>query len=414
MADEEFRSFTALQYYLAHSENNVHTIFELEHPIDNASFETLVETVIGLAPQLLWRESLIDGGHYCDKTADWSSRLTFEHCGTRYDADRALHMHLGKSLQDDGLPAFRAICQSFGSPPDQRRVGRLIVQTTHALVEGGDVSAILEGRGSQHDTRPIVSSGLSVLSQLGVRALVPFLLPMHLLTAKLQRKRASDFDFARLVLGRVDLRKAARRLGVGQKDLTFALTTYGYSAAKNNKKHLLITYSTLPKVRAALSDDEFLNLRMDELRLSVKCDPEDHIKAVADALSERGANPIFVQTWQRLLTRAHQRLHRLFPWLYPQSFFGFAPYDLVLSMIPPVRPAALTPLLKRALVFGGTNTGSAAACIFVPTAEYLTLTIWGDDSRDRQVSAIIDVAQSLGIEARRYGEAPCNGNCAAE
>lgn len=395
--DTTLRPFSALQYYLAHAQNRVHLMIGVPRAVSTAELLDLVAEVVAAAPQLRWRESLVQGGHSPDPDTRIEALIDHQGAVTAAAGRAALVDCLSQPLHDTGKPAFRVVCRSAPEPDPDGVQCWILFQTTHALMEGGDIASILRGRGSVHDARRVVDGGLGVFKRLAAAVLPAFFYGLHMLAAATEKRDPAGFAFLTETLDRADLCVVARRLGVSQRALVFGLVTHALLAEAGKKRSVSLTYSTLPTERARLSDDEFLNLRMDDLRLRLGADVEADIRTTANALDARGPSPIFAQTWQRKLTRWHRSVHQRCPGLYPRRFFGFAPYDMVLSMVPPVDPGRFSPLLTRARVFAGSNTGSVPTCVMVPTRETVSLTLWASPVMQARFDRLRMAAETLGI-----------------
>lgn len=391
-----FRRFTGLQYYLAHARNTVHVVFDVPRDVTEDAFVSLVADVTKAAPQLLWQESLEDGGHLEGADREPTAEQMFLVYENATSASDDLTRRLSASLNDTGRPAFRAICQTFPTPDGLR--SRIVFQTTHALMEGGDVADLLRGRSAVRDTQPSVHASIPWLAHIGVWLVIPLLWVLNLTLAAFERKDRSNFSTARIALNRAEFRKAAENIGISQRDLAFALTTHH---RKPGARSLFAAYSNRPAARILLCDDEYLTVRMDEVRVPLAPDFEPFAAGLADTLRKRGPSPLFTQMWYRRITQVHRWLHPRAPWIYPKQLFGFAPYDVVLSLLPPVRIGRAFPLLDGARIFTGSDTGTAESCIFAISESDVTITLWSGETRENNVEAILDSASALGISAER-------------
>ncbi len=389
-----FRRFTGLQYYLAHARNTVHVVVDLPRAVTEESFLQLVGDVVEAAPQLMWRESLQDNGHDCDATGDWHTQCAFQEYDNAQIAARDLSHRLGHPLHDTGKPAFRALCQIIPSPNGPQ--SRIVFQTTHALMEGGDVADLLRGRDAIRSERSTISARIPVLARLGVWLVIPLLWVINLSMAAFEKTDRADFAMARILLDRTDLKRVAKGIGISQRDLLFALTTHH---RKPGKKGIFAAYSNRPAARVHLCDDEYLTVRMDEVRIPKSDAFETYAKDLATTLKARGPSPLFTQMWYRRITQVHRWLHPRAPWLYPRQLFGFAPYDVILSLLPPVRVGRNFPLLAGSRIFAGSNTGTAESCIFAMGPKELTISLWSGAERESHVAAIRARAAELGIDA---------------
>ena len=394
MNKADFSRFTGMQYYLAHARNTVHAVLDLPRAVTEDEFLSLVEQVVTAAPHLQWRESLADGGHFRDTGVDWAGQCAYVTFNDAALAETDLSNRLATPLNDTGKPAFRAICQTLPTPDGPR--SRITVQTTHALMEGGDVADLLRGRNSAQDTRPTVSAQVSGLARLGTWLVVPLFWVINLSMAALERKDRSTFGIARLVVNRADLRAAAKAAGISQRDMAFALATHH---RRPGKRSIFAVYSNRPPARVHLCDDEFLTVRLDEVRIRKHDAFGTYAAGLAETLRKRGPSPMFTQMWYRRINQVHRWLHTRAPWLYPRSLFGFAPYDVILSLLPPVRISKAYPLLDGARIFTGSDTGTAETCIFAMGEEEMTLSLWSGPERAENVRAILERAAELGIAA---------------
>lgn len=397
MKDTVIQPFTGLQFYLAHARNTVHAVLLVEEEVTDDIFADLVRSVLELAPQLQWEESTVDG---CYRPAQTIEEIVqscqVEYFTTQNDADTAFDKLLHAPLADRGLASFQACCQKIRGDDGQVR-SRLVFHTTHGIMEGGDVANILRGRLTSRSERPIDDSDMQLLGRIMSSAVVPLMWVAHMTMAWAERRVPSDFGYVRFAIDRSALKMACTELGVDQRSLLFAIVSEAYRRQRRPNKPLLTLYSTLPAKRSRLIDDEYLNVRTDEVTFKPKDNLHDYITHVKEMVASRGKSPMFVATCQRKLLRIHMAVHRRFPRVYPRQFFGFAPQHLVLSMIPPVRTGHLSAALEDAVVLAGSNTGTATSCIFVPSARTIGLCFWTDIGADTLKTEIDDILTELGI-----------------
>ncbi|GAB5448653.1 hypothetical protein [Gymnodinialimonas sp.] len=392
-----FQRFSAIQYYLAHARNSVHAIAEVDHAVSEDAFRSLVADIVAAAPQLLWRESLKESGHFKATDVDWGAQCAFSTPTSGAEAASELHKTLSTPLHDTDRPAFRALCQTLSG--HQAPKARIVIVTTHALMEGGDVADLLRGRNSEHAARPVTDAGLPLGARLGALAISPLLWALNLAAARFETKDRAAFGFAALRFDRADLRRVARSLNMGQRDLAFALVSYHRGQLPKPKAKLHAAYSSRPHARVRLCDDEVLSLRMDEITVAHAEGFPTFATRMRDALTRRGPEPMFVQTWHRRLNQIHRFLHPRVPWLYPKALFGFAPYDVVLSLLPPVQTKSAA--LDGAVIYAGSDTGTAESCIFAACAQSFTVTLWSGAERAGHVAEIERTAQAMGIRVSR-------------
>lgn len=394
-----FRPFSNVQWYLAHSGNRVHLICACPDVIAPADFHAMVARALRLAPQLGWHESLERDGHFLTGATPPDTVAEYNDLHQPGLALGALEAALALPLANTGRPAFRARCLAAAAPDARGTRAVVVFEATHGVTEGGDIAALLRGRGAEHEARPIVDVHLRPLQRLAIALMLPLLWLGFLIAARVPRKASGGFRFARVALDRANVAAAARRLGVSQRALLFGLVLHATRHDPARRRRLNLAYSTLPKARAHLHDDGFLNVRMDEFRLRTEATAAATIRATAAAIAARGPTPIFVQAWQSAVLGWHRRAWRLAPWLYRGGFFGYSPYDLVLSLVPPLRPGPAWGALQRATCFAGSNSGTTPNCIFAVGPERVTLTLWADPAMLSRVGGLVGQAEALGIGA---------------
>jgi len=219
--------------------------------------------------------------------------------------------------------------------------------------------------------------------------------------ARCEGRGRGRFGLGVEVLDRAALRVAAKRSGLPQRDLAFPRGTHHRRAMGQMK--ILAAYTQLPAARGHLCDDEFMNVRVDEVRAPIAETPEAYAAGLADALKRRGETPIFVQVWQRRLCQINRFLQERMPWVLPRALFGFAPYDVGLSFLPPHDPAKRFSVLKGAQVFAGSDTGTAESCIFAAGADEVAVTFWAADALDQHLAGTLETAETFGVRAEIVG-----------
>ena len=227
---------------------------------------------------------------------------------------------------------------------------------------------------------------------------------LHLLTARFEKKTRSDFGFARLSFDRADIRRVARDLGISQRDLAFALVSHHRGQIPNPKKKLFTAFTSLPAKRVRLCDDEFLEVRVDDCHIPTSRDPKVYAHALAATLGKQNRHGLFVQTWHRRLNQVHRWLHPRAPWIYPRALFGYAPYDVVMSMLPPIVAGRAFTMLSGARVFAGSDTGTAESCIFAVSDTEVTVTLWSGPHRAAHVNGIAATATAFGVRSTIEGK----------
>ncbi len=299
------------------------------------------------------------------------------------------------------LPMFRirAAVRSNGADA-QGRAGFVLVQVSHALVEGADSALLSRTRSTSRDQSfalPIASGskGLVENGQLALAAFVGKALggPAafgHLLAASLFDLRPGPFGYASFVADRKQLSDIAKQLEVRQRALLFALGLIGLfgRAALGRKKSISTTYSAIDAGGEAKSGG-FMHMRM--LFAAFPADQDlAHLARKIEAhlaISETRTSG-FNDALNASALSAHRWLHRRWPNLYRQRVFNFMPYEAVLGLIPPHRlGGALTSHLLEP-VYAGAALEGANACVIVPGRTKTSFNFFAQTANLRHVNEI--------------------------
>jgi|GEM_PF-3549603 len=394
------RRFSNLQWYLAHSQNRVHLACASREAISQEAFHALLSKVLALAPQLGWAETLLDDG-LIEADAVAPEHVAQYECAARQGLRLAdLAPQLAKPLADTGRPAFRALCRAAPEPDARGLRSWLLLEASHALIEGGDVAPLLHGLPSQEDVRPLVDLRPRRLQRLAAGVLMPLLAALHLGASALPRPDVASFRFGRVALERAAISAVARRMQVTQRALLFGLVLEALFGGRGRwGRRLNVAYSSLPQVRALLIDDSFLKVRMDELRLRTGEKAEATIAATAAAIAARGPSPLAVQAWHSALLGWQRRLWRRVPWLFQHGLFGYSPYHIVLSLVPWVRAGKMIPGASEGICFAASMTGTTPNCIYAVGARHITLSLWLPPVLYARLGNVAAVARALQIDA---------------
>lgn len=262
-------------------------------------------------------------------------------------------------------PTCRATCRTLATERGCGPATRLHFAASHSLVEGADLAAVLRGRMDRRVRRPKVPHTLSGFSRMGLALVAPVLAIVHALTAKAERRKPDDFHFASIEMDRADLVAAADRLKIGKRALLFALALFPLAGARPRKRAVQFVYSKLPARQYHLEDDDYLSVRMQFLAAQTSDDFVVFARQLAHALERQNETEVLTQFLSNRILSVHRRIAAVFPWLYRGAFFGFAPYDMVLSLVPPIAPAGPFSALAEARMFGRSYTGTAPSVIFL-------------------------------------------------
>lgn len=392
------RPFSGIQFYMANTGMTVHVLLDQVAPMPRSSLNEVIARVLAQAPQLAWRERPSAGGYVTRvETPDPASVLVDLSANAGVSLPAALDAALRAPLTEGDKPSFQVLWQPGGDdgvPP------LLCFHTTHGILEGADVAGILRGRSSEREKRDTDDLALPAGKRFWASVLVPFVWVLHLLIARFETRDSADFGYRRLTMDRPSVKAAAERLGISQRALLFALVSETYRRVRKPGKPLSVIYSTLPTKRARLVDDEYMNVRTDEVQLKPRATLVEYAGHVDQVLKARGPNPLFLATLQRKLLRLHRWVHARAPWIFPRKFFGFSPQDLILSMIPPVNPARFDRHLAGATLYAGSNTGTASNCIFVPSDRAVGLTFYTDIPADVLAETLRGLCAELDVSVQ--------------
>ena len=388
------KRFSNIQWYLAHANNTVHFIAASSHEISRSEFGCLLGKVLAAAPQLCQYESVAAQGHE-------PAEVSIEEISSVIESDQPVPVldevlaQLGPSFADTDKPTIRASLFTSPTPNQENYRSIVVIESTHAVMEGGDIADLLRGRTSDHGTRPVVNRQPSAGAMGIIRVIALPLALMHLFIAKLEKKDRQAFRHASIRLARADIKAAARRLGVSQQALLFALVLFATRPDPERTGRLRVGYSTLPAERSRIADDEYLNLRMQEVSFVADTNFTAFVKSVHTKIESTKDTPYFTMALYNHLIGVHRRLHAVAPIFYRGNFFGYSPTDWVLSMLPPLMPVRKFDMLKRSTIFAGSNTGTARNCIFCMGPDWVTLNFWADGQTLTRLTQLESLANEI-------------------
>ena len=393
--------FSNMQWYLADAQNTVHCILASPHEMTEDAFRDLLTRLAENGPSLLWQEDLdaqamvhrgdvdlVELGHYA-----------------RSAGPLMPHSELAKTLakpftQDEAI-SFRATCHTAAEPNEMGVRTWLVFETSHAMTEGSDISKLLRRMTDDTDARPQKVSSRMRAGEIGALFLVPFIWVLHMLAAWSHKPHRRDYGFSRVTLDKADLARAARELGVSKRAVIFGIVTHALLSDKLGKKGHL-AYTQLPGERLRLDSENYLNVKVDEVRAPIRESLEAQITELDEMLAPRAGTSHFVSIWHNKLQSMHRFFYRRMLWLYPGNFFDFSPYDLLLSLLPPIRPARSWADLQDTTVFAGSNTGAYPTCIIAVGETEISLNFWLDAAREDRLGDVLRNAGALSIAARGW------------
>jgi hypothetical protein len=184
--------------------------------------------------------------------------------------------------------------------------------------------------------------------------------------------------FRTLALPRQRMRQLSHKLGVRQRSLYFALTTYALHSEKDRRvkdKVITAAYTMLDTHRTA-SDDDFFRVRALEAKFPAIDDFPSYARAVDEVMgSQEDKDVTGFQLVILAMMKAMRRLKTIAPWLISDKFWRLqgTTADLVLTLVPPHR--SMGPLTEWMIepIYCGAFHQSTNICTFCPGREYMTL-----------------------------------------
>jgi hypothetical protein len=366
------RGFTDMQWYMYHQRNVAFFAAFSSRSLSAEDLLGLTRTFLDLTPQL--RTGYL-GADPAAPIADETLRRLFQiETVSTLDGFPDRWVDDGSRVFDDpALPLFRIRFADRGSPDGNGHAGFLIVQVSHALVEGADSALLTRSRSAAHPVShsPTRTAPLIRAAGMGLGAI---LASLHLLAGNLYSPHPGPFRYASRTVPRPLITQWARGLGVRQRALFFALvmeTLFG-AASKPGRKRMTSTYSVVDEVGGA-HRDSFMRMRMRFARFSPASDFAEFARTLDhDIVAAETKESGFNDEMNAQGIAMHRRLQRLIPFAYSSRLFTFMPYDIVIGLIPPHRlGGGLTSVLEEP-VFAGAALEGANACVIVPGRRLVT------------------------------------------
>ena len=398
VAAEGPRPYTNFQWYLTGARNTVYFTAFTPTLLTRSSFRWMVEDVIGLAPQLNLRNDDRRQAHIDARPFDLEEIISF----TELDSfagfpDSVLSPNQDLFL-DPRLPSFRAACFSLrnGANADGNR-SFVLYRASHALMEGIDTAQVLRGRPSKHETHP-ARQVARPLGRLATAIVATLAMPTNFAITAFHWRNNNDCSLRTIALSRRDLKRVATELGVQQRTVIFALVMNGFYHA--NKRRSLrprfIGYSNLSPRRFD-GDDDFVRLRMQVTTMRQRSSFAEYAEALDLKLAGAGRESLGLQMHYNAIFGFHRRLAKITPALYGKRFFGFAPYDFLLSLVPPHTPSGVFAGLALNDIYCGTHMAGVNCCVIVPQPDRISLNIYSPTRFVDRISDIESLLAAVGI-----------------
>lgn len=374
--------------------------------ISSKQFEEIVDHFVRSAPQILWIENLTDDCHEAGSEWQRDKYLEFnQHEAFPGSFDAMLAPEKGGFSGGDG-PCFRAVCHSAKKPNASGMRSFFSLTSSHALMEGADLVQIMRGKTADHSVEQAGNKQAQLLQRIGASLMAPISALIHLTWAHLHKSDNQQFCFRSLSLNSADFRRAAKKDGISQRALMFALVLYHFTRPNQpagKRKRQMMAYSSLRDHGIADERDDYLQLKMHILMLKATDNFVSYAQLVDKMLKEQADQGNFNQHMYNKTLAVQRFLYPLFPRLYSRRFFEFVPYDIVLSTLPPVRPKGVLKSLRKVPIYGGSATGRGRNCIFVPGKEFLTFNFWAEQGFYHALPGLMEQLKELGVECEMPG-----------
>lgn len=391
--------FTSFQWYLSKSRNAVYFAGYSPLALSRDEFRELTGKILGLAPQLHLRNDDLAQAHLDARPFALDDIIAYSEVDNFNGLpDRAV-MPTDDLFVDPVLPSFRAACFTLrnGTTTTDGNRSLIVFRSSHALMEGIDTANVVRGRPSKHIAAP-PKTRPRPLGQLTTWAIAALAVPTNFLLTATNWRDKSAPTIKSAAFSRRDIRDLSAELGVQQRSLIFALIMYAfyYPEGRGVWRPRVIGYTNLTAQRFD-GDDRVVKLRMQTATLRGRPDFRDYVTALDARLKETGRERLGLQMHYNAIFAIHKRIARWAPGLYGRRFFSFAPFDFLLSLLPPHSPGGALSYLKTNSVYCGTYAPGTNCCVIVPQPDRFTLNFYGPRRMLERVSAIQELAAAAGV-----------------
>jgi len=387
--------FTDMQWYMYRQRNVAFFAAYTARAFSDADLLAAARSLVDLAPQL----RLGYTGAAADRPIpdDVLRRLTYKESVATLDGFPERWVDRGDAvLSDPGLPLFRIRYAEAATPTAEGRAGFILVQVSHALVEGADSALLSRSQSAQHptsrstrETAPLVKAAATGLGAV--------LASLHLLAGNFVTVRPGPFGYVSRAYPRALFSQLARDWGVRQRALFYALAlhTLFESGTPAGKRQISSTYSSIDEGGGA-DRDAFMRMRMRFAVFHNAPDFPTFVRALDARLTEAEAKESgFNAELNAEGIRLHRKLSRVLPGAYTPKMFQFMPYDAVLGLIPPHRLGGKLTAGLIEPVFAGAALEGANACVIVPNRQFVTFNFYIQQKLLPSVSRLDAILRTL-------------------
>jgi hypothetical protein len=398
-ASQSGHPFTNFQWYFSRSRNTVFFGAYAREALSEAAFLNAVRAALALAPQLNWRQDDAGQRHVDVRPFPVEAIAAYAEVDSFDGFPDSVLTHGLDIFDDPALPCFRARCYVLKHGAHEGRRSFVLFQTSHALMEGADSSALVRGLMSVHEAKPKART-VGAVGRFGLRLAALAIAPANLVMARYHQGHLKQSAFVTMTVDRDSLKRAATHYGVQQRSILFGAVLYGIfhaaPAGPSRTKARLIGYTRL-SARRFDGDDDFMKLRVHMARVKSALSFADYVRGLDALLEKDASNATGMQLLYNTVLGVHKRLCRLIPWAYDRKFFSFVPYDFVFSLVPPHLETGRFAGLRFEEIYCGTYTPGANAVIMVPYRNGLSFSFSVDDPMRRRLPGVAALLGEIGV-----------------
>jgi hypothetical protein len=370
--------FTNFQWFLYTGRDTVFFTAFSKARFDKDAITTIVEQMVGLAPQLTHGFLGARPGHPLPrKTLDAITSIEEVESFDGYP-DKWL-----SSSQDvfehPELPLFRVMVANLkGGPDAEGRASIIQVRAAHCLMEGSDAALLTRSQTANHGIQSNKGQSEGFLKRFRGGFRGTMMAWIYSIAGNLLNAPERKLHYRTLAISRNRVRALANELGIQQRSLYFALVTFALHSEKDRRlKEKVITaaYTMLDTKRTA-SDDDFFRVRALEAKFPFSPDFVTYARAV-DAEMMAGENKDITKFQLTILAmmRSLRNLSRRFPWMVNDKVWRLqgSTGDMVLTLVPPHR--TMGPLTEWMMepIYCGAFHQSTNISTFCPGREFMTI-----------------------------------------
>ena len=376
--NDPYALFTDFQWFLLEGRDTVFFTAFSKSRLDKTTLEGLVAQMVALAPQLTHGfKGAMPGMPFGQKLLEAITSVE-EVDSLKGYPDKWLSSSQDV-FQHPELPLFRMMAANLKNGPDaEGRMSIIQVRSAHCLMEGSDAALLTRSQTANHGIQSDKGNKLAWLKRARGALAGYSLTFISALAAALVNPKERPLHFKTLALKRQRIRALAQKLGVRQRSLYFALTTFALHSEKDRRvkdKVITASYTMLDTNRTA-SDDDFFRVRALEARFPFDKDFLVYARSVDKLMGDNESKDTSkFQLVILAMMRAMRTMKRFIPWLITDKFWRLqgTTGDLVLTLVPPHR--TMGPLTDWMVepIYCGAYHNSTNICTFCPGREYMTL-----------------------------------------